>query len=107
MSLLVSVITGLLTGVVDGLAIVALGITIEGLATGPLGTPAWIGKFAWPLGLMCWVAMIVVQLLLTPVLAANRTRLVVVLVVGGFAAWWVARYCQKAVKRRDTPANPV
>ena len=59
---MVSVIMGLLTGVVDGLAIMALGVTIKGLATGPLGAPAWIGRFAWPLGLACWVAMVVVQL---------------------------------------------
>lgn len=80
----------------------ALGVTIEGLATGPLGAPPWIGKFAWPLGLACWIAMIVVQLVLTPVLTADRTRLIMVVLVGGFAAWWVARYCQKAATR-----NPV
>ena len=106
MSPLVSVTMGLLTGVVDGLAIMALGVTIEGLATGPLGAPPWIGKFAWPLGLACWVAMVAVQLLLTPVLAVDRIRLIMVALVGGLAAWWVARYCQKAATRGDTPVNP-
>ena len=104
---MVSVITGLLTGVVDGLAIMALGVTIKGLATGPLGAPAWIGRFAWPLGLACWVAMVVVQLLLTPVLTTDRIRLIMVVLVGGLAAWWVARHCQKAATPGDIPVNPV
>ena len=95
MSTLASVATGLLAGVVDGLVTAALGATIVGLATGPLGVPAWIGKFAWALGLACWLAMIAVQLALTPVLTADRTRLIVVVLVGGLAAWWVARYCRK------------
>jgi hypothetical protein len=51
--------------------------------------------------------MVVVQLLLTPVLTADRIRLIMVVLVGGLAAWWVARHCQKAATPGDTPLNPV
>jgi hypothetical protein len=51
--------------------------------------------------------MVAVQLLLTPVLTADRIRLIMVVLVGGLAAWWVARHCQKAATGGDTPVNPV
>jgi positive regulator of sigma E activity len=51
--------------------------------------------------------MVAVQLLLTPVLTADRIRLIMVVLVGGLAAWWVARHFQKAAPPGDTPVNPV